>query len=46
MLLLLAHAYDAQGNDAKSKEAYRRIITEFPDSPYALEAQRRAGPAA
>ena len=46
MLVLMAHAYDAQGNNDKSKEAYRRIITEFPDSPYALEAQRRAGPAA
>ena len=46
MLVLLAHAYDAQGANDKSKEAYRRIITEFPDSPYALEAQRRAGPAA
>jgi len=29
----------------KSKEAYKRIATEFPDSPYALEAQRRIGPA-
>jgi TolA-binding protein len=46
LLILLAHAYDAQGNNGKSKEAYRRIITEFPESPYALEAQRRAGPAA
>ena len=45
LLLLLAHAYDAQGNAAKSKDAYRRIATEFPDSPYALEAQRRMGPA-
>jgi TolA-binding protein len=46
ILVLLAHAYDAQGNNDKSKNAYRRITTEFPDSPYALEAQRRAGPAA
>ncbi len=45
LLVLLAHAYDAQGNGAKSKGAYRRIATEFPDSPYALEAQRRSGPA-
>jgi TolA-binding protein len=45
MLVLLAHAYDAQGNADKSKETYRRIVTEFPDSPYAVEAQRRAGPA-
>jgi len=45
LLVLLAHAYDSQGNAEKSKEAYRRIVTEFPDSPYAVEAQRRAGPA-
>ena len=45
LLVLLAHAYDAQGNGVKSKEAYKRIATEFPDSPYALEAQRRIGPA-
>jgi TolA-binding protein len=45
LLVLLAHAYDAQGNAVKSKEAYKRITTEYPDSPYALEAQRRVGPA-
>lgn len=45
LLVLLAHAWDVLGNAQKSKEAYRRITTEFPDSPYALEAQRRMGPA-
>lgn len=45
LLIILAHAYDAQGDEAKSKDAYRRIVTEFPDSPYAIEAQRKAGPA-
>ena len=45
LLVLLAHAYDAQNNGAKAKEAYKRITTEYPDSPYALEAQRRVGPA-
>jgi TolA-binding protein len=45
LLVLLAHAYDTQGNGDKSRETYRRIVTEFPESPYALEAQRRAGPA-
>lgn len=45
LLVLLAHAYEIQGDMAKSKDAYRRIITEFPDSPYALDAQRRVGPA-
>lgn len=43
LLTLLAHAWDVQGNSQKTKETYRRIVTEFPDSPYALEAQRRVG---
>lgn len=42
LLLLLAQAYDLQGNAAKSKEAYRRITNEFPESPYVVEAARRA----
>ena len=45
LLALLAHAYDAQGSSDKSKEAYRRIITQYPDSPYVLDAQRRVGAA-
>ncbi len=45
LLILLAHAYDAQGNADKSKDTYRRIVTEYPDSPYAVEAQRRVGQA-
>ena len=45
LLNLLAHAWDVQGSVEKTKETYRRIVTEFPDSPYALEAQRRMGPA-
>jgi outer membrane protein assembly factor BamD (BamD/ComL family) len=43
LLVLLAQAYEMQGNQAKSRESYRRITTEFPDSPYAVDAQRRAG---
>jgi hypothetical protein len=43
LLVLLAHAYDAEGDAVKSRDAYRRITTEFPDSPYALEAQRKIG---
>jgi len=42
LLVLLAQAYDVQGNSAKSKEAYRRITTEFPESPYVVDAARRA----
>jgi TolA-binding protein len=45
LLALLAHDWEVQGNVEKTKETYRRIVTEFPDSPYALEAQRRIGPA-
>jgi TolA-binding protein len=45
LLVLLAQAYEVQGNHDKSLEAYRRIATEFPESPYALEAQRRIGTA-
>jgi TolA-binding protein len=45
MLAIQAHAYEAQGNVEKSREAYRRIVTEFPDSSYVLEAQRRVGSA-
>jgi len=42
LLVLLAQAYEVQGNAAKSKEAYKRITTEFPESPYVVEAARRA----
>jgi TolA-binding protein len=45
LLVLLAHAYDAQGSADKSKDAYRRIVSQYPDSPFALEAQRKVGPA-
>lgn len=43
LLMLLAQAYEIQGNTAKSIEQYRRITTEFPESPYAIEAHRRVG---
>jgi TolA-binding protein len=45
LLALLAHAFDVQGDRQRSKETYRRIATEFPDSPYAIDAQRKMGPA-
>ena len=45
LLVLLAQAYDVQGNAEKSRETYRRITTEYPDSQYAVEAARRAGQA-
>ncbi len=43
LLVLLAEAYDAQGDATKSRDAYRRITNEFPESPYVVEAQRRIG---
>lgn len=43
LLVLLAQAYEAQGDVTKSRDAYRRITTEFPESPYVIEAQRRVG---
>jgi len=43
MLALLAHAWEVQGSPDKSREAYRRIVSEFPESSYVLEAQRRVG---
>jgi TolA-binding protein len=45
ILNLLAYAYEVQGNATKARETYRRIVTEFPESPYTLEAQRRVGSA-
>ena len=45
ILVLQAQAYEAKGDHAKSIEAYRRITTEHPDSPYVIEAQRRVGAA-
>jgi predicted negative regulator of RcsB-dependent stress response len=43
LLVLLAQAYEIQGQGDRSREAYRRITTEFPESPYVVEAQRRVG---
>ena len=45
LLVLQAQAWDVQGNAAKSRESYRRLLNEFPDSQYAVEAARRAGQA-
>lgn len=45
LLALLASAYDQQGNAAKAEETYRRIVSDFPDSPFAQDARRRTGEA-
>lgn len=41
VLALLARAYETSGDPAKARDAYQRIVNEFPDSPYTLEAQRK-----
>lgn len=41
LLALLARAYETSGNDAKAREAYQRIVNEHPESPYAIDAQRK-----
>ncbi len=43
LLALQAHAFDAMGSAEKSRDAYKRIVTEYPDSSFVLEAQRRVG---
>jgi len=44
LLELLSEAYRRMGNAAKSAEMTRRIVNEYPDSPYFLDAQRRLPP--
>lgn len=44
ILSLLAKAYQVQGNSQKTRETFRRIVTEYPDSPYAVDAQRQLPP--
>jgi tetratricopeptide (TPR) repeat protein len=41
VMMLLGKAYEKAGNTEKSQEMYRRVATEFPDSPYAMEAQEK-----
>lgn len=43
ILVLLAQAYETTGEAQKSRDMYRRIASEFPESPYAQDAQRRIG---
>lgn len=40
-LTLLARAYEAAGDQQKSRDAWQRVVNEYPDSPYTLEAQRK-----
>ena len=36
----LGRAYDAAGKPADARQAFKRIVDEFPQSPYAAEAKR------
>ncbi len=40
-LTLLARAYETARQPQKARDAYQRIVNEYPDSPYTLEAQRK-----
>ncbi len=40
-LTMLARAYEAAKQPQKARDAYQRIVNEYPDSPYTLEAQRK-----
>jgi len=40
LLSLLGRAYELQGNSEKARATYQRIVTEFPDSAYTIDAQR------
>ena len=41
ILVLLARANELQGDAIKAREAYQRIVNEYPDSAYAIDAQRK-----
>jgi len=41
ILILIARANELQGDAVKAREAYQRIVNEYPDSAYAIDAQRK-----
>jgi len=41
LLALLARAYEASGSQDKARDVYQRIVNEFPESPYTIDAQRK-----
>ncbi len=43
VLYMLAKSYDLDGNGIKSLEALTRLVTEYPNSQYMVEAQFRRG---
>jgi TolA-binding protein len=40
ILMQLGHAYDAAGKASDARQAFKRIVDEFPQSPYAADAKR------
>jgi TolA-binding protein len=40
LLSILGRAYELQGNSEKARATYQRLVTEFPDSAYTMDAQR------
>lgn len=45
ILFELARTYQAIGKPEEARTTYRRIVDEYPQSPYIADAQREAGPA-
>jgi hypothetical protein len=43
ILVLLGQAYATTGDAQKSRDMYRRIVSEFPESSFVAEAQRHVG---
>jgi TolA-binding protein len=41
LLAFLARAYESSGAHDKARDVYQRVISEYPDSPYAIDAQRK-----
>ncbi len=41
ILALLARSYESEGNHEKARENYQRLVSEFPESAYAIDAQRK-----
>lgn len=44
-LMSQARILEAQGKSEEARDVYRRVIQEFPDSPFAREASQKANPA-
>lgn len=40
ILMQLGHVYDAAGKTSDARQAFKRIVDEFPQSPYAADAKR------